>query len=53
MNNSEEVQTVINAPQDVAPVLKAVPIPGKPLDIPLEQLGLIPFDPDMWDSWSD
>lgn len=57
MNNSGEVsgevQTVIDAPQDVAPVVKAMSIPGKPLDTPLEQSGLIPFDPDMWDSWSD
>lgn len=54
MNNSGEVQTVIDAPQDmVQPVLKAMPIHGLPLDIPFEQLGLIPFEPDMWESWGD
>ena len=53
MNNSGEVQTVVDAPQDVAPVLKAMALPAKPLDTPLEQSRLIPFDPDMWESWSD
>ena len=53
MNNSGEVQKVINASQDTAPVLKAMSVPDKPLDIPLEQSRLIPFDPDMWESWSD
>jgi len=54
MNNSGEVQTATDAPLDLAgPVLKAMSIPEKPLDPAFEQLGLIPFDPDMWDSWSD
>lgn len=53
MNNSAEVQTVKTAPQDVAPVSNAMSLPVIPLDVPLEQIGLIPFDPDMWDSWSD
>lgn len=53
MNNSGEVQTDVNASQDVAPVLKAMSVPDKPLDIPLEQSRLIPFDPEMWESWSD
>jgi len=53
MNNSGEVQTDVNASQDLAPVLKAMSVPDKPLDTPLEQSRLIPFDPDMWESWSD
>jgi len=53
MNNPGEVQTVISAPQDVAPVVKAMSLPATPLDIPLEQLGLMPFDPDVWDLWAD
>lgn len=53
MNNSGEVQTVINAPQDIAPVMKAMSVPDKPLDTPPEVSRLIPFDPDMWESWAD
>ena len=53
MNNSREVQTLIDSPQDVAPGLKAMTMPEKPLDPVFEQLGLTPFDPDMWDSWSN
>lgn len=54
MNNSGEVQTAVDAPLDLAGcALNAAPIPEQRADPALEQLGLIPFDPDMWDSWLD
>ena len=54
MNNSGEVQTATGAPLDLAdPILKAMSISEKPLDHAFEQLGLIPFNPEMWDLWAD
>lgn len=53
MNNLAEVQIPIGTPLDLAiPALKAIPIPEQCVPA-FEQLGLIPFDPDMWDLWSD
>lgn len=54
MNNSGEVQTTMDTPLDLTgPGLKAMSTVEKRADPAFEQPGLIPFDPDMWDSWSD
>ena len=54
MNHSGEVQTATDAPLDLAGVtFRVMPMPEKPLDPAFEQLGLTPFDPDVWDSWAD
>lgn len=56
MNNSGEVQATAHVLLDLAELaMKAMqtPAPEKFLDPVFEQLGLTPFDPDIWDSWPD
>ncbi len=54
MNNSVEAQIATNASLELAgPALEAMSVPNKPVEPTFEQLGLIPFDSDVWDSWVD
>lgn len=54
MNNSGEVQTTTDAQLNLAgPVLQPQQNSEKLVDPLFELLGLIPFDPEVWDTWSD
>lgn len=56
MNNSGEVQTSTDASLDLAGLaIKATLTAAQEtfLDPVFEQLGLTPFDPELWDSWPD